>query len=183
MIYLALLRGINVGGKHKVEMARLRATFEKLGFTDVKTYINSGNVIFETAPSDKTKLTKRIERAIAKKFGFDVPTLLRSQPEMEALMGALPKDWLNDEKTKCDVLFLWDAVNSPDAVNQVTIKPDIEELVYAPGALMWRVDRAHITRGSIVKIIGTDFYKQVTIRNPNTVRRLYDLMQASADKL
>ena len=178
MTYVALLRGINVGGNRTVPMAKLKATFEGLGFTEVKTLLNSGNVIFNTT-ADPKFLCERIEKAIEHDFEFEVPTLLRSLPEMDKMMRTLPKEWANDEKTKCDVLFLWPAVDSRDALNQVSIKPDIEELIYAPGALIWRVGRENINRGSILKIVGTDFYKQVTIRSPNTIHKIYALMQAA----
>ena len=86
MTYLALLRGINVGGKNKVEMARLKTLFESIGCSDVRTYINSGNVIF-TNGRVAARLRTSIEKAIAQEFGFDVRVVLRDldshQPHLE----------------------------------------------------------------------------------------------------
>lgn len=173
MVYVALLRGINVGGKNTVPMQRLRQMFEKLGFKDAKTYINSGNVIFSADKPDA--LT--IEAAFKKEFGFTIPVVLRSSEQISDLLDGLPKTWVNDEHMRCDVMFLWPVVDSPEVVKQFPYKPEIEDVVYLPGAVIWRIDRDNVRRGAIPKIIGTQIYKQLTIRNLTTVRKLYELMK------
>lgn len=172
---MALLRGINVGGKTKVEMSRLKAVFEDLGFKDVKTYINSGNVIFSAS---STPATSYIEAAIEKEFGFAVPVVLRSLPQIEKLLNGFPESWVNDASMKCDVMFLWPAIDSPEIMKQIPYKPEVEDVLYLPGAVIWRIDRDKVNRGAVLKVIGTDVYRQMTIRNPNTVRKLYELMKA-----
>ena len=179
MTYVALLRGINVGGKASIQMARLKLTFENLGFDNVKTFINSGNVIFTSDKKDSAQLVTLIEKAVKTDFGLAVPVTLRNINQMDVLMKELPEDWLNDNQTKCDVLFLWDEIDSPDALQFVQIKPEIEDLLYVPGALLWRIGREHINRGSMLKLVGTEPYKKMTIRNPNSVRKIYALMQAA----
>ena len=175
MIYVALLRGINVGGNAKVEMPRLKATFEGLGLKDVKTYINSGNVIF-SSEATREQLKARTEPAIIQEFGLRVPVVLRSRDEMTALVRAVPKHWVTDATMKCDVMFLWPALDQPEIVQQIPHRPELEDLVYYPGAVVWRVDRANVTRGRVLRIIGTGTYKQMTVRNVNTVRKLTELM-------
>ena len=174
MTYVALLRGINVGGKTRVEMPRLKAIIEKLGFTSVRTYINSGNVIFasETVPN-----AERIEAAIEKEFGFKVPVVLRSKDEIATLLKGFPESWVNDDNMKCDVMFLWVAIDTPAIMQQIPYKQEIEDVLYLPGAVIWRIDRDKVTRGAVLKIVGRDVYKQMTVRNPNTVRKLYELMK------
>lgn len=181
MTYVALLRGINVGGNNKVEMTKLKSTFEHLGYTRVKTYIASGNVIFTTNDTSVTTVTEQISAAIEQDFGLQVPVLLRDLVTVEKLVRALPAAWVNDQHMRCDVLFLWPAIDSPDIVNHIPFNPEIEDVIYAHGAAIWRIDRDKVTRGQVVKIIGTGIYKQITIRNVNTVRKLYELMLA-ADK-
>ncbi len=175
MVYLALLRGINVGGKSKVKMARLTQTFDRLGFSDVKTYINSGNVIFR---SNSMPDLAMIERAIQADFGFAVPVLVRDLKSMQKLVNNIPDSWVNSEVMRCDVLFLWDEIDKPEILESIPAKPDIEDVVYFPGAVVWRIDRKNVKRGAVPKIIGTGVYKQVTIRNASTVRKLYELMKA-----
>lgn len=177
MIYVALLRGINVGGKTKVEMAKLKVTFEQLGFEHVKTYINSGNVIFESESTDAAKLVKQIETAITRDFNLAVPILLRSQPEIKKLVKAIPDNWVNNSAMKCDVMFLQPEIDKPKILEQIPHNPDIEDVAYYPGAVVWRIDRDKVARGKVLKIIGSEVHKKLTVRNPNTVRKLCEMMQ------
>ncbi len=179
MTYVALLRGINVGGKNKVAMPRLKKTFEAVGLTDVTTYINSGNVIFKEARRKPATIVSALEKAIEKDFGFPIRVLIRDLPAVKKVIQALPEAWTNDQKMKCDVMFLWKEVDRKDIVKDLTVKPEIEDLVYVPGALIWRVDRPAITRSGMLKMVGTDLYKAMTIRNCNTVRKLAELMASA----
>jgi uncharacterized protein (DUF1697 family) len=181
MTYLALLRGINVGGKNIIPMTKLATTFEQLGFENVKTYIASGNIVFTTDVIPYDVLTKQIETAIEQGFCLQVPVLIRDLPGIQKLMEKLPEDWDNDTVTKCDIMFLWPVLDKPDVVKQIPFNPDVETVDYLPGAVVWRIGRENVNRGKVLRIIGTDTYKQVTIRTPGTVRKLYALMQI-ADK-
>jgi len=176
MIYVALLRGINVGGKTKVDMKLLKTTFEQLGFEKVKTYINSGNVIFEATSVSPKQLTATLESAIEKDFGFAVPVVVRDLLAIKTIVEALPDNWTNDQTMKCDVMFLWPEIDNPKIMEQIPHKPEIEDVKYLPGTLFWRIDRDKVNRGQVLKIIGTGVYKQMTVRNCNTVRKLYALM-------
>lgn len=177
MVYVALLRGINVGGNNRVEMARLKIIFEKNGLKDTKTYINSGNVIFKSELKDEKGITNKIEAAILKEFGFKVPVVVRNLKNIKAVNKSVPAKWTNDQQQKTDVMFLWDEVNKSDVHKQFNINPDFETLFYVDGALVWNVNRKYITKSKMLKIAGTAFYKQVTIRNINTVRKLQTLME------
>jgi uncharacterized protein (DUF1697 family) len=99
--YVALLRGVNVGGKSKLEMPRLRKAFEELGCKDVATYINSGNVLFRDRRRAST-LTKLAEDALG------VRVAIRDLAQLEALLARIPDDWTNDKEQKTDVAFLLD---------------------------------------------------------------------------
>lgn len=94
MLYVALLRGINVGG-HTVKMERLRELFAELGFTDVRTYIQSGNVFFETSETDRHIVTSTIERHLREALGYNVPAFLRTIPELEQVVANDPFRRLN----------------------------------------------------------------------------------------
>jgi len=94
MIYIALLRGINVGG-HIVKMERLRELFMELGFTHVRTYIQSGNVFFEATDTDRETLTQMIEQHLLLALGFEVPVFLRTIPELEQIIASDPFKHLN----------------------------------------------------------------------------------------
>lgn len=175
MIYVALLRGINVGGNAKVEMPRLKKVFESLGCKDVVTYINSGNVIFSDEQLAK-ELVPLIEQAINKELGLNIRVVLRDQANIQMICKEIPDSWTNDDKQKSDVMFLWEEIDTPDIMKKVAHKPELETVRYLPGALIWNIDRENVTRGSSIKLIKTDLYKNMTIRNINTVRKLSTLM-------
>lgn len=100
MIYVALLRGINVGGKNKVDMKRLKATFENLGFSSVVTYINSGNVIFEAASKEQTERVNEIEKALEQAFQIAIKVIIRDISSMVTLCQQLPADWIKNEEMR-----------------------------------------------------------------------------------
>lgn len=178
MIYVALLRGINVGGKNKVDMKLLKEVFEQAGMRSVETYINSGNVVFIAEGRTKAALTDLLERAIGERFGVPVPVTIRSLEEMGAIVDALPDEWSDDERMKSDVMFLWDDVMPSDVLAQVQIKPDVDQVICISGAVLWGVERSLVTRSRKTKLIGTDVYQRMTVRNVNTARKLYELMLA-----
>ncbi len=176
MKYVALLRGINVGGNNKVSMADLKLVFEETGMGNVSTYINSGNVIFESEEKDRHRLIASLERAIEKRFGFAVKVLVRSREDMLRIAAKLPDSWVNDTTMKCDAMFLWEEADTPDILKQIVIKPEIDQVIYEPGVLLWAVDRGLVTRSGLMRIAGMPLYKQMTIRNCNTLRKLAALM-------
>lgn len=106
MKYVAFLRGINVGGKNKIKMETLREMFAALGFENVKSYINSGNVIFETAKSDNRKLSAKIEKAIEKEFALNIKTMVRSISEIEEIVKNNPFDGQFENDKDLHVFFL-----------------------------------------------------------------------------
>lgn len=175
MTYVALLRGINVGGKAKVSMSVLKDRLLAFGLEDVRTYINSGNVIFESRASDVLELAGGIERAIESEFGFPVGVLVLTRAQLAKIAGAVPAGWTNDETMKCDVMFLWRDIDKPSVVKEIPHKPEIEDLRYVRGAVIHRIDKINATKSPINNMIGTDVYKNMTLRNINTVRRLNQL--------
>lgn len=179
MIYVALLRGVNVGGKNKVDMKQLRTVSEQAGMSAIRTYINSGNVVFSSRARSRVKLATRLEEAIAARFGFDVKVLVRDLDGMRAVVSAIPADLVNDQTMKCDVMFLWDEADRPGVLNELRIKSGIDDVRYVPGAVIWKVDRGDVTRSGMLKVVGTPLYQQMTIRNCNTARKLLELMEVA----
>lgn len=177
MTYVALLRGINVGGNNLVPMAKLKITFEKLGFFGITTFIASGNVVFKTSQT-AAGATKKIEAAIVREYKIPVKVLVLDLKRIGKIVKAIPPKWVNDASMKCDVMFLWKAVDKKSVLKEFPFNPKLEDWLYVPGAVVWRIDRARATQSKVFKrIIGSKLHRQMTIRNPNTVRKLYALMQ------
>jgi uncharacterized protein (DUF1697 family) len=174
--YIALLRGINVGGHALVSMKELKACFEGLGLRDVSTYINSGNIIFRDPRTNIPKLVQLIESGIKAHRKMDIRVVVKSQREMAAICGKIPREWVTDQEMRTDVMFLWKEVDTPDAIAAIPINPEVDRLVRAKGALIWNVTRKNYTRSKLPKIVGTRLYKNMTARNANTTRKLLELM-------
>lgn len=178
MVYIALLRGINVGGKNKIDMKLLKQTFEQVGMKDVVTYINTGNIIFSYSGISKKELSRILEEAIHNDFGLPIKVVIRSVEDVREIINAIPDNWQNDKGMTSDVMFLWDEIDDASVMANLVIKPDIDTVKYVPGAILWSVDKKNVTKSGKSKIIGSKIYKQVTVRNVNTTRKIYELMQA-----
>lgn len=180
MKYVALFRGINVGGNRKVPMAELRQQFEALGYTHVSTYINSGNVLFE---SEAAPDVARMRVVLEAHFGFTLDILILSARQVITIADAIPADWTNDmpkpDKSgqKSDVLYLFDNVNAPDVLTRIGYRPDIETMQYVDGAVLANITRRNQTKYSILRIVGTPLYRGMTIRNITTAKKLADLVR------
>lgn len=175
MIYVALLRGINVGGHAKVEMARLKQLFITLGCTNVVTYINSGNVIFSDGRTAK-ELSLLIEAAMVAEFSLAVPIVIRSQENVHELCQQIPSEWANDSHQKSDVYFLLPNVEGSEILVSLNIDSKIDTVLLCDGALLWHVSREQAGSSQAHNFIKTKLYRSVTIRNVNTVRKLNNLM-------
>lgn len=175
MRYLALLRGINVGGNNLIKMADLKACFEKAGFTNVSTYIQSGNVIFEDKVQDLEILETKLEQILAERFNYKATVLVRSAKQMSATVMSFPKIF-HDDSWKHNVIFLGADLDRPDILNHFDPKPDIEEIHYSPGVIYWSANLDTITKSNMLKLATKKEYQKMTVRNQNTTRKLELLM-------
>ena len=182
MVYIALLRGINVGGKNKVDMKSLKSTFEEAGMEDVSTYINSGNIIFRSKLNSTQKIADKLEASIEKDFGFAVKVLVLSKSYIKKLEEALPDEWVNDRNImKCDVMFIWSNFDKPEVMDILDIREGVDNVVYQQGAIFWQVDKDNIGKSRLTKLIGSELYKNMTVRNVNTLRKVNNIMSLLED--
>jgi uncharacterized protein (DUF1697 family) len=174
--FVALLRGINVGGKNIVSMSALKESFARLGFTDIATYINSGNVLFKSTIADPRKLETKIEKMLASEH-VPCKVVIRSADEIAQLIKRLPKDWTGDKDWRYNVIFLRHGIDSKDVVSAFTPKPDIEKLTYVPGTLLWCAHAKDVTRTAMLKLSSHRLFPEMTVRNLNTTKKLHELLQ------
>lgn len=126
MIYVALLRGVNVGG-HQVKMERLRELFAELDLSNVRTYIQSGNVFFESAETDRAALTRKIEDHLCGALGYAVPVFLRTIAELERIIASDPFKALTvTPDMRLCVTFTADPIPNNLALPQRSAKNDME---------------------------------------------------------
>ncbi|MGE8721044.1 DUF1697 domain-containing protein [Leptospira terpstrae] len=171
MKYIALFRGINVGGNRKVEMKKLKELFESLGYTEVSTYINSGNILFESEFDTKSVLTK-ITKSFEKIFDFEIPTLVKTEKEMKKIADAIPKDWKNDQTQRTDIAYLFPEIDSKKIIEELPFKKEFVDVRYTKGAIIWNIKKVNVNKSNLAKLISHKLYKSMTIRNVNTARFL-----------
>jgi uncharacterized protein (DUF1697 family) len=176
------LRGINVGGNNLVSMKALKESFETLRFADVATYINSGNILFRSAETDPRKLEDRIDRLLLRKHGLPGRTVVRSLAEMARLVKKLSAAWTPDPAWRYNVIFLRHSIDSARVLDGIALTPDLERVVYCPGALLWSARVSGLARTAMLKVVRQPIYKDMTIRNVNTTTTLLHLMRAMHQK-
>jgi uncharacterized protein (DUF1697 family) len=174
--YVALLRGINVGGKTLIRMAELRACVEALGLDDVSTYIASGNVLFDAEGRDAAELEGAIERAIEDRFALPVKVVVLDRPAYARIVSAIPEAWKRDPALRANVAFARRGTDPRRAVAELAPDPAVEEVTAVDGAILWATRRDALNRSVIRKLIGGAVYKELTIRNLNTTLRLAELL-------
>lgn len=172
-----MLRGINVGGANKISMAELKSAFEDAGMSEVRTYINSGNVLFNSNLEDRDRLVDLLQGAIRERSGVSSDIQLRDEMDIAAVVEAIPVEWVNDASMKCDVVLLQPDVDSAETLEELGPRSGIEDALYVPGAIIWRVDRKDATRSRLMRMVGTPLYSRATVRNCNTIRKLLELLR------
>jgi uncharacterized protein (DUF1697 family) len=172
--YVALLRGINVGGRNIVPMTDLRAAFEAAGYSDARTYIQSGNVVF-TSSRAAASLEHDIEAALEERFGVPLVVVVRSRAQMRKVIDQAPAGF-GDADHHCDVVFLKAPLTSAAAVKHFHPREGVEEVWAGPGVVYFSRLSARRTESRLSKIVGTPPYKSMTIRNWNTTRTLRDML-------
>lgn len=158
-------------------MGELRECFGSLGFSDVTTYINSGNVIFESAEST-SDLRPNIENCLYEKFGFQIQVVVIEAARYQKILALAPKWWGKDPAWRHNLIFLL----KPHTKKQISeaigeLKPEIEEMLVGKDYIFQSLQFDKYGRTTFSKVIGKPLYKQMTIRNYNTAIKLEELLK------
>lgn len=186
MKYLALLRGVNVGGNAKVPMAALREALGAAGFNNAQTYIQSGNVFVDSTETDESEIAEIIARTVADQFKVHTDVVVFTQKQWEAIIDSAPAWWGQDPKFKHNLLVIipeknkGNGTNEPVNMKEVAMaygnpKPDIEDAVFGNDVIYQRLSWDSFGKTVGGKIASNPLYKQMTIRNYNTSTKLRDL--------
>jgi uncharacterized protein (DUF1697 family) len=175
--YVALLRGVNVGGKAIIRMAELRECAADLGLEDLRTYIASGNLLFRSPERQASRLDTELGRAIEERFGLRVPVVVRSASEISRIASSIPAAWVGASDLRVTVAFLLRGANARGIAAGLKPREGIDELTMAPGALILATRRDALTRTGL-KLVGTDAYRSMTLRNATTALKLAELLRS-----
>lgn len=178
MKYVALLRGINVGKSVQVPMKRLKAQLENIGLKNVLTYLNSGNVIFDTDMESK-ELHTMIAGMLEKEYGQKIPVLIKTSEEIIKIKESIPDGWENDETQQTYIAYLFKDIADPKLVEDLPVKKQYVEMIYAFESIIWNIKRENYNKSQITKIVNHNSYEKMTTRNVNTARQLARLCMQS----
>ncbi|MCC5941882.1 MAG: DUF1697 domain-containing protein [Balneolaceae bacterium] len=174
--YIALLRGINVGGNNIIKMADLRECLTKEGFSNVQTYIQSGNVILQSDEEDKDKLLNRIQAALNGTFDYQYPVVLIRFDELERVISDAPSGYGNDlENFKYDVLYLKPPLTAAEAIDEIPVRENVDLAWEGPGVIYYRRTAEHLTKSMLNKLPSKPVYQQMTIRNWRTTNKIFTI--------
>jgi len=177
--YVVLLRGINVGGKNKISMAALKLFLEEQGFTEVITYIQSGNVILQST-LDARKLTQKIEKGLPSAFKLDSPlikVLALTTEQLQRIVNNRPKGF-GEQPTRyhSDAIFLI-GIDSAHAISVFDPREGVDNVWPGPGVIYSQRLSANRTKSRLNKIMGTPLYQSMTIRSWKTTTKLGAMLE------
>ena len=178
-VYVALLRGINVGGNNLIGMPRLKACFEAQGFGEVATYIQSGNVLFTAGRANRQVLTSQIEKALTKTFSYESRVVVRSRDDMKATVERAPRGFGGRPAAyRYDVVFLKHPLTADEAMKSISTKPGVDSVFAGDSVLYFSRLISRATQSRLSRVAGTPAYQNMTIRNWNTTTKLFELMKS-----
>ena len=176
MQYIALLRGVNVGGNNKISMPELKTAFETRGFAHVSTYINSGNVLFTSDCSDIQTLTDMCRTLIQDAFTMDIPVAVISAAAFADAVRNAPDWWNRDKESKHNAIFVIPPATTEDIYAQAgELKPELEQMAFYGRVLFWSAPIATFARTRLTKVVHTSASGSITVRNANTTLKLLAL--------
>ena len=171
--YIALLRGINVGGNNIIKMSDLKACFEDMKFMDVTTYIQSGNVLFSTEEQNKQLLVTIIEQHLSERFNYQSRIVLISTEHLRRIVASSPEFFGNNPaEYRYNVLFLKEPLTEKEAMKSIPIREGVDQVFAGEGVLYFSQLISLISKSYLTRIIGQPIYKEITIRNWNTTTKL-----------
>jgi uncharacterized protein (DUF1697 family) len=177
-VYVALLRGINVGGNNLIRMPALKACFEAQGFRDVSTYIQSGNVLFTAGRWDPDTQTARIETALSRTFAYRSRVVVRSLDQMKATVEDRPRGFGGRPAAyRYDVVFLKPPLGVEEAISSIPARAGVDRVLAGDGVLYCSRLISKAAQSGMSWVAGTPAYQNMTIRNWNTTTTLLEVME------
>ena len=176
--YIALLRGINVGGNNMVSMPELKQLFIDKGFTNVTTYINSGNIIFTSEIDDSGTVKESCEQLITDGLKLKIPVAIVAVDNLEAALNHAPAWWGLEAESKHNAIFVIPPMTVEAVFEHVgAAKPEYEQVDYYGNVIFWSAPIETFSRTRWSKVVGSPVYDSITIRNANTVKKLLTMAQ------
>lgn len=174
--FVALLRGINVGGKNLIGMPALADCFRSAGYEDVRTYLQSGNVLFTAHPGHGEDLEEALERRLRERFDMAIPVIVRSRDQFAATIAAAPPDH-GSKQLRSEVFFLKHPLTAEEVLAQLPeLREGVDSVAPGPGAVYFSRLAALATKTRITRLMTMPVFQQMTVRSWRTSTRLLELL-------
>ena len=173
--YIAFLCGVNISGRNKVIMAELKKGVERLGYEEVKTYLNSGNVIFSSNENDIGSVRKRIVMMIKSQFDLDIPVFVIAKEKLEDILRNAPDWWGNADKEIYDnLIFIMPPATFADVFNEIgDPKEELEKIQEYKEAIFWSFSRRNYQKTNWwSKTASASISNKLTIRTASTIMKV-----------
>ncbi len=175
--YIALLRGINVGGNNTIAMPVLKALFEQEGFSHVKTYINSGNVIFTSDLTSVSELRMRCESFIEQILGLQIIVNIVDAGSFKEALKHSPSWWDTNPASRHNAIFVIPPATADDIIASIgETKPEYEQVSAYGSLIFWSVPIQNFSKTRWSKLVANKAYSSITIRNANTTKKLWAML-------
>ena len=172
---IAFLRGINISGKNKIPMSELKAGFEELGFTEVRTYLNSGNIIFSSDKDDNENFSGQLKAMIKDRFDLDIPVFVIVKEELEDILRNAP-DWWNTGKKEIydNLIFIMPPTTFTEVFREIgEPKEEFEKITNYKKAVFWSFSRKDYQKTTWwPRTASASISNRLTIRTANTVKKI-----------
>jgi uncharacterized protein (DUF1697 family) len=176
--YVALLRGINVGGKNLIAMPALAACFEAHSFRAVATYIQSGNVLFEAGESSSAALAARIEAMLEAAFGYRACVVLQTEKQLRQVVHDAPDGFgAEPARHRYDVIYLKPPLRSATAITSMPTREGVDRVFAGPGVLYFSRLISRASQSRLSRLASMPIYQKMTIRNWNTTTTLLKMLE------
>jgi len=173
---IALLRGINVGGKNLIGMPALAECFCEAGYEDVRTYTQSGNVLLTAEPATGPVLEGGLERMLQKRFGLPIVVLVRSRDELTATIAAAPANF-GSQELRSEVFFLKHPLTAEGVYAELPeLREGVDSGAPGPGVIYFSRVAAQASKTRITRLMSMPVFQQMTVRNWRTTTRLSEML-------
>lgn len=170
--YATFIRGLNVGGKSQVKMSELKSVLEKSGFNNVQTLIQSGNIIFDNPGISLPEVSKKVEEIILEHFGIKTRTVVVDAHGLKRIISESPADWTTDQDIRKYIAFTIPPVTPQQFLKVIHPNPNVDRLSVGPGVVYLTTKLEGLSRSAFAKIISSEIYAFLTVRNYNTVHKV-----------
>ena len=176
MTWVALLRGVNVGGRNLMKMPALKACLEDAGFDRVETFIQSGNVVFRSALRSASRLTAQLEQAIETTLGVSSRVVVVSHDRLKTVIDEAPAAWRSRSDLRRNIAFLRPPITAAAALKEVDVRPGVDAVDGGKGVLYMTTTLRDAAKSRLSKIVTKTVYREMTIRTYGTCQKILALM-------